>query len=48
MVHHKAACHSEEHDNILYKITVEDVEHPIPVSYINIQGIKELSSSNIK
>ena len=24
------------------------IEHPIPVSYINIQGIKELCSGDIK
>ena len=42
-----APCHSDEHDNILCKITLEDVEYPIPVSYINIQGIKELATLNI-
>ena len=35
-VHHKGACHSKKHDNIDCKIILEDVEHPIPVSYINI------------
>ena len=39
-VHHKAARHSEGHDNNLCKIGLQEVEHLIPVSYINIQGIK--------
>ena len=30
------------------KITLEDVEHSVPVSYINIRSIKELCSSDMK
>ena len=33
---HKGACHSKKHDNIHCKIIPEDVEHHIPVPYINI------------
>ena len=32
----KAVCNSNKHDNMLCKISLEDVEHPILVSYINI------------
>ena len=48
VVHCKVAPHSEGYQNILCKITLEDVEHPIPVSYINIQGIQELCLGNFK
>ena len=35
-VRHKGACHSKKNKNFHCKIILEDVEHPIPVSYINI------------
>ena len=42
-VRRKAACDSEEHVNILCKITAENVEHSIPVLYINIlKALKNL------
>ena len=47
-VRHKWACNSEKHDNILYKMILEDVEQTIPVSYISKQGIKVLCSGDIK
>ena len=43
-VRHKGACHTEKL-NILCKIILEDVEHPIPETYINM---KVLCSADIK